>query len=213
MKKIMIAAIIALSGFAAQAQNPKYIAAMEKNIAALDTTREPQALQGLANNFERIAGAEKKEWLPDYYAAFCYATMTYQSKGNAIDNLLDKADVLINKADSLSPNNSEIYVVKAQIKSARISVNPMTRGQKFGAESADLREKAKQLDPTNPRPYYLEGTANFYTPAMFGGGKDKAKPVFEKAQKMFETFKPASSIAPHWGTHETAYFLKKCEEK
>lgn len=213
MKKIMTAAFIALSAFAAQAQNPKYIAAMEKNIAALDTTRDPQALQSLANNFERIAGAEKNEWLPGYYAAYCYASMTYNSKGSAIDNLCDKADALINRADSLSPNNSEIYVVKAQIRSARISVNPMVRGQKYGTESAELREKAKQLDPANPRPYYLEGTANFYTPPMFGGGKDKAKPVFEKAQKMFETFKPASSIAPHWGLHETAYFLKKCDEK
>jgi hypothetical protein len=119
----------------------------------------------------------------------------------------------LNKADSMKPNNSEIYALKSQVAGARISVNPMTRGQKYGTESAVLREKAKELDPTNPRPHYLEGTALFYTPAMFGGGKDKAKPAFEKSLKLFETFKPSSSLMPSWGKRSAEYFLKKCDEK
>lgn len=138
--------------------------------------------------------------------------MTYAAKSDMIDTYCDKADAFLNKADSISPNNSEIYAMKAQVASARISVNPMTRGQKFGALAAELREKSKKLDPTNPRPYYLEGTALFYTPAMFGGGKDKAKPSLEKALAMYETFKPASSIHPAWGKGNTQYFLKKCNE-
>lgn len=213
MKKTILMSLIAIAGLSVSAQNKKYIATMEKNIAELDTTRDGAKLQNLANNFERIAGAEKTEWLPSYYAAYCYVNMTYTTKGDAVDTYCDKAETFLKKADSLSPNNSEIYTIKAQIASARISVNPMTRGQKYGTESAELREKAKDLDKTNPRPYYLEGTAYFYTPAMFGGGKDKAKPSFEKALKMYETFKPASSIAPNWGKRSTEYFLKKCDEK
>jgi len=213
MKKIIFLAAVALVGFTATAQNAKYVSAMEKNIAILDTTRAAEPLQNLANNFERIAGAEKTEWLPDYYAAYCYVNITYSTKGNTTDTYCDKAEALIKAADALSPNNSEIYALRSQITTARISVSPMTRGQKYGAEAAELRDKAKELDPTNPRPYYMEGTSLFYTPSMFGGGKDKAKPVFEKAAKMFETFKPASSIAPHWGLSATNYFLKKCEEK
>jgi len=139
--------------------------------------------------------------------------MTYSTKGNTIDTYCDKAELFIKKADSMNPNNSEIYTLKAQIASARISVNPMTRGQKYGPESATIREKAKELDPTNPRPYYLEGTALFYTPPMFGGGKDKAKPAFEKALNLYETFKPASSIAPSWGKGSASYFLAECDKK
>ncbi len=213
MKKLILIALIATIGVSAKAQNQKFVAAMEKNTPAADTARDGEHLQSLANNFERIAGAEKSEWLPLYYAAYCYAKMTYTTKGNTIDTYCDKADAFIKKADSLNPNNSEVYTVKAMIASARISVNPMTRGQKYGTESAELRDKAKELDPTNPRPYYLEGTAYFYTPPMFGGGKDKAKPAFEKAMKFYETFKPASTIAPNWGKDATAYFLKKCDEK
>jgi hypothetical protein len=213
MKKTILIALIALTSIGVNAQNKKYISIMEKNVAELDTTRDAAKLQNLANNFERIAGAEKTEWLPSYYAAYCYVNMTYSTKGDMIDTYCDKAEKFINKADSISPNNSEIYTIKSQIASARISVNPMTRGQKYGTESAVLRDKAKEFDKTNPRPYYLEGTAHFYTPPMFGGGKDKAKPSFEKALKLYETFKPESSIAPNWGKRSTEYFIKECDKK
>ena len=213
MKKILsLAAILSITLFTS-AQNKKYIAAMEKNVIALDTTRDGLQLQNLANNFERISSAEKTEWLPSYYAAYCYVNMTYSTKGDQIDTYCDRAEKFIKVADSISPNNSEVYTMKAQIASARISVNPMSRGQKYGMESAELREKAKEFDKTNPRPYYLEGTGYFYTPAMFGGGKDKAKPVFQKALEMYETFKPASSIAPNWGKNSCNYFIKECDKK
>ena len=213
MKKTILLALVTITGLTATAQNKKYIETMEKNIATLDTTRDADGLQKVANTLERIASAEKTEWLPDYYLAYCYVNMTYSAKGNDIDTFCDKADSFISKADSMNPNNSEIYTMKAQIASARISVNPMTRGQKYGTISAEFRDKAKDLDPTNPRPYYLEGTAYFYTPKMFGGGKDKAKPVFEKALTMYDAFKPASSIAPNWGKRAAQYFLKQCDEK
>jgi hypothetical protein len=213
MKKLLILTTLMAGSLSSSAQNQKYINAMEKNIATLDTTRDAAALQNLANNFERIASAEKSEWLPNYYTAYCYCNMTYSVKGDQIDVYCDKAESFLKKCDSINPNNSEIYTLKAQIASARIGVNPMSRGQKFGTLSAELREKAKELDKTNPRPYYLEGTAYFYTPPMFGGGKDKAKPAFEKALKLYDTFKPASSISPNWGKRSTEYFLKKCDEK
>lgn len=209
---LTILALLSVTLFA-NAQSKKYAMAMEKNVMALDTTRDGKGLQSLANNFERIASAEKSEWLPSYYAAYCYVNMTYSTKGDEIDTFCDRAEKFIKVADSISPNNSEIYTLKAQIASARISVNPMARGQKYGTESGELREKAKELDKTNPRPYYLEGTAYFYTPPMFGGGKDKAKPVFEKALQMYETFKPESSIAPNWGKNSCAYFIKECDKK
>ena len=212
MKKIIIIVALISINTITNAQNAKYIATMEKNVAALDTTRSVEGLQALENTFERIASAEKSEWLPSYYAAYCNVNMTYQVKGNQIDTYCDKAEALINKADSINPNNSEIITLKAQIASARISVSPMTRGQKYGTIAGELRLKAKDLDKTNPRPYYLDGMASFYTPSAFGGGKDKAKASYEKALSMFATFKPASSIAPHWGKSSCEYFLKKCSE-
>jgi hypothetical protein len=36
----------------------------------------------LANNFERIATAEKNQWLPYYYAAFCQVNLGFIEKDN-----------------------------------------------------------------------------------------------------------------------------------
>lgn len=212
MKKIIIAIALVSIYNLTDAQNAKYISTMERNIAIIDSSRDATVLQNEANTFERIGNAEKGEWLPQYYAAFCYVNMTYSPKSD-IDTWCDKAEMFLKKADSISPNNSEIYTLKAQVTSARISVNPMTRGQKYGTMAAEIREQAKKMDPTNPRPYFLEGTAFYYTPPMFGGGKDKAKPSFEKALSLFDAFKPASSIAPHWGRKATENFVKLCNEK
>ncbi|HET6227705.1 MAG TPA: hypothetical protein VFF27_15590 [Bacteroidia bacterium] len=211
MKKTILLALVCLN-LGAMAQNKKYLDAMEKNVAAVDTSRTIDQLQPLENNFERIANAEKKEWLPYYYAAYCNVNMTYATKGNDIDTYCDKADALVHKADSLNPDNSEIQALKAQIAAARISVNPALRGRKYGSEAAQLREKAKKLDPANPRPWMLEGMSLFYTPSAFGGGKDKAKVSYTKALELYESFKPASSIHPRWGKGTTQYFLGQCDK-
>lgn len=209
MKKIVLLACVIMS-LGAMAQNKKYMEAMEKNVAGVDTSRTLEQLQPLENNFERIANAEKKEWLPFYYAAYCNVSMTYAVKGDEIDTYCDKAEELAKKADSLNPDNSEIETLKAHIAAARISVNPMVRGRKYGPEAAQFREKAKKLDSSNPRPWMLEGMALFYTPPAFGGGKDKAKASYTKALELYNSFKPASSIHPRWGKGTTEYFLKQC---
>ncbi len=73
--------------------------------------------------------------------------------------------------------------------------------------SASNIEKAKALDPKNPRPIYLEGQAKFYTPEAFGGGKTVAKPILEKALAMFDTFKAETELHPGWGKASTQHFL------
>jgi hypothetical protein len=55
----------------------------------------------------------------------------------------------------------------------------------------------------------LEAQDKFYTPEQFGGSKDEAKVLFEKAQKLFEIFKPGSTVHPNWGKGTVAYFLSQ----
>ena len=70
---------------------------------------------------------------------------------------------------------------------------------KYGGIANQAIEKAIMLNAENPRAYLQRGISLFYTPEMFGGGKDKAMPVLEMAGKKFAAFKPASSIEPNWG--------------
>ena len=71
MKKIITIICISLS-FVVNAQSKKFIKSMEKNIASMDTCKTQSSFQKLANSFERIGNAEKKEWLPFYYSAYSY---------------------------------------------------------------------------------------------------------------------------------------------
>lgn len=209
MKKTTLSAIIILLSIATFAQSEKYAPAMKKNISLLDSALQNGTIGTLANNFERIADAEKTQWLPYYYAAYCNVMNAFVEKDKTkVDAIADKADELLSKAEILAgKENSEIYVIKSMIASSHMMVDPQSRFMKYGPDATANITKAEALDPANPRPVYLEAQAKFYTPAAFGGGKDVAKPLFEKALAMFDTFKPAGELYPTWGKATTQYFL------
>jgi hypothetical protein len=213
MKKLFLASILFCTCSMAFSQSDKYVAAMQKNLAAIDTAfKNPANLLTLANNFERIATAEKSQWLAYYYAAFCQVNYGFmQQDKDKIDVIADKATDFINKADSLMPNNSEISCIKSMIASCHMMVNPMQRWQEYGAESNGNMAKAMQQDPANPRPYYLKGQGLKYTPEQFGGGCKTAKPELQAALDKFGSFKPASELHPNWGKTQVEMLLKDCK--
>jgi hypothetical protein len=203
MKRILfsICLFVGLAS-ASMAQSAQYEGAMSKNVAMLDdsTNFNPDKLLEIGNTFERIAAAEKTQWLPFYYAGYCYVMSALMQRDNdKVDDLADKAAVNIEQAEAISPKNDEIDCIKSLIATSRIRVDPQSRGMKYGTESASLLEQANQINKENPRVYLLQGQALFYTPEQYGGSKPEAKKKFEVALQKFSTFKPASSIAPHWG--------------
>lgn len=213
MKKLLLIAagcFLMLSSFA---QNEKFVAAMKKNLKEMDSAfKNPTYLLTLANNFERIATAEKKEWLAYYYAAFCQVNYGFMEQDkNKVDGIADKATELINKADSLNPNNSEVSCIKSMIASCHMMVNPMQRWQEYGAASSENMEAAIKQDPTNPRPYFLKGQGLKYTPEQFGGGCKTAVPVLETALEKYAGFKPASDIHPTWGKEIAEQLVAGCK--
>jgi hypothetical protein len=200
------------------AQSEKYMNAMQPKVAALDTTRDVNTLGDLANAFERIGDAEKNQWLPYYYAALAHvnsglmiATQNSNAGGVAekTDPVADKAEGLINKAEALSKDNSEIWIVKKQIATLRMMVDPMNRYMTFGMAANQALATAKQLNPDNPRVYLLQAQDKFYTPEQYGGSKTEAKEIFQEALKKFESYKPESAIHPHWGKEQANYFLSQ----
>jgi hypothetical protein len=213
MKKLLIG-LFALLTTAINAQNPKYVAAMEQLVQQLDSSKSISELQSINNAFERVAVMNPAEWLPLYYQSFANIQLGMrQEQNNSKDEYYDKAEALISKADSVKPNNSEIYVLKALIMSMKISVDPSTRGQKYGMQASMLNTKAIDLDKNNPRAYYLRGQGLMYTPAQFGGGADKALPVLQEAMEKFRTFTPSSSIMPNWGKERAAEALERCKNQ
>lgn len=213
MKKVLLSALVLFITIVATAQSEKYTAALKKNMAAMDSSfANPPNLLVVSNNFERIAVAEKNQWLPYYYAAFCQLNYAFiQTDKDKTDGFADKAASLIAVADSLSPKNSEISCLKSMVASAHMIVNPQQRWQQYGQESSAQLEAAIQQDSANPRPYFLQGQSLKYTPEQFGGGCKKAMPVFQKALDKYDSFKPASDISPTWGKDYVVKLMADCK--
>jgi hypothetical protein len=211
MHKLLFAFALTLLAAGTRAQSAKYHDAMKQNVDMLDTAHTLPTMIDLAHRFERIGDAEKTQSLPYYYAAYCQLMCTFLGADKTkADEIADKAETLITKSESLDKPTSETFVIRSMIATAHLMVDPQNRYMQYGTASSEALQKSEQLDPTNPRPVYLEGQSKFYTPEAFGGGKAVAKPVFEKALSMFGTFKPASDIAPRWGQHATEYFISMC---
>ena len=212
MKKYLVLLLfITKSGFAQE--NKKFEKAMEKNLTLLKDAKTGDDYTNAANAFERIAKAETKEWLPSYYEAFALILSANDvSDAAKKDAVLDKAMEVAKAAEAISPDNSEIVTLQSWITSMKISVDPMNRGQKLGMEASVLTSRAIELDPENPRPYLLQGTGLFYTPEQFGGGKDKAQKVLEKAVEKFNSFKPKNKLMPNWGKERAMSLLEECKK-
>ncbi len=213
MKKQSILLALFFITFTASAQSDKYLGAMKRNLAAMDTAfKAPSSLLALANQFERIATVEKNQWLPYYYAALCQVNYGFmEADKSKTDAIADKAEQLILKADSLQPANSEISCIRSMIASCRMMVNPMQRWQQYGQESNEHMQAAMKQDPANPRPYFLKGQGLKYTPEQFGGGCKTALPELQTALEKYAGFVPASELHPNWGKAITQELADGCK--
>lgn len=204
---MLLVMFLAGSSLVVNAQKEKYEATMTELSEVLQNEYE-KSLMPTINKMERVANAETKEWLPQYWVAYGLIKESYITTNTAEkDVVLDKAEEYITKAEAISPKNAEIEVLKAYFNSARLVVDPMSRWQKHGALFEQHLAEAAKLDPQNPRADYLRATNLFYTPEAFGGGKEKAKPYFESSLKKSGAFKSPNSYSPTWGKTESEYFL------
>lgn len=211
MKKINLLFIICAFSISAFSQSPKYLDAMKKTLAEFATDSTAEQLLTVSNKFERIALAEKSEWLPYYYAALSRTFMSFLTEDKSkVDGILDIAQKYADKADSIDPNNSEIVLLKGMVLAGRIMVDPMNRAMQYGMQSGAFTSRAMEIDPENPRPYLMMGQSLFYTPEQFGGGKDKACEMLMIANEKYKSFKPATDISPDWGQDQLMQLLPSC---
>lgn len=200
MKKIILAASFCfaiISG--AIAQSAKFEPAMKKTLTELDSAKTKEDLQNVSNSFERIATAEKDQWLPYYYAAYSLVMKSYQEKdGLIVDGLVDKADLLLSNAEALSADNSEISTLKAMSIQCRMQVD-QSRYMTLGPKCTQLIRTAEKQDANNPRAWFFDAQMTYYTPSAFGGSKEKGKEMMQKAISLFDSAKTASPFLPTWG--------------
>jgi hypothetical protein len=210
MKKIIFLLIAACSlQFAAFSQSDMYQQKMKETLMMMDSARSTQDLQAVSAQFERIGDMEKNQWLPYYYAALSQINIGWMDQKTDKDKLAAKTKAIIAKAEAIE-KNAELYVLDYMVATQQMLVDPASRWMTYSSAMDNALAEAKKADPNNPRIYYLEGNGVFGKPEAFGGGKEKAKPIFQKSVDLFKTFKPASPFHPKWGQKQAEEMLAKC---
>jgi len=208
MKKMLFAFAL-LIGLGCQAQSDKYVAAMQKNLPLFDSAKTIDQYQSLAGTFERIGDAEKTQWLPYYYAALAQTLAGWIPDLKDKDANSQKINAYLAKAEAIE-KNAETYAIENMSATQQMLVDPQTRWQTNGKDASEALQKGLALDPNNPRLYYLQAMSLFNTPAQFGGGKDKAKPLFEKSVALYKTAQP-KPLYPNWGQKQAEQMLAQCQ--
>jgi len=214
MKKYMFFLVALFSLHAtAFSQNEKFVATMQKNLVLFDSAKTAEDFNKLANTFERIGDAEKTQWLPYYYAGLALTMAGWMPAVTDKDANADRINALSAKAEANATSDAdkaEILTLKNMSATQQMIVDPQNRWMTYGQASGEALQKALKLDPNNPRLYYLQGMGLFGTPEQFGGGKEKAKPVFEKAVQLYKEQK-VKPLYPDWGSKQAADMLAQCQ--
>lgn len=210
MKRIIFCLTFASLALYSFCINQDYNEAMVSAIDDLMNSFTTEEYLQCANRFERIAAVEKERWLPCYYASFAYIQISFLEEDlSKKEQILDKAQQLLDKAFGIIPDESELHVLQAFLYPSRIMVDPVGRGMEYMNKIDESLNHATELNPDNPRIYFLQAMNTLNLPPAMGGGADKAKPLFELAAEKFNAFQPEKNISPDWGKETNFAELRK----
>ena len=181
----------------AQAPSDQYLAGMGK---AMSLWGEGKSMEASAM-LERIAQAEKDNWLPSYDAAITLIGHSFMTKDQAVVNeILEKAKGFIQQAHDRSPDNAEVVTMEGLLYTGYVAMDPQTFGMTMSPKIMALHAKAVELDPSNPRAHanlvdYEIGGAQFFGTDLktFCDRLDAVVPLFEN-QKADYPFAPSYGI-------------------
>ncbi|MGQ3086951.1 hypothetical protein, partial [Flavobacterium sp.] len=163
--------------------------------------------------FERIAAAEKTNWLPYYYVALVNTTDAFQTQDKEkISALLAKAQEATDNALDLSPDNAELLVMQAMIHTAWIVADPMTNGMKLSGTVNEIYSKAMKIAPDNPRVVFNKAEFEIGGARYFGKDIKPMCAEIERAVTLFANFKPETPFHPNWGKERAEQALAECKK-
>ena len=159
---------------------------------------------------ERIAQAEKDNWIPAYYQAMVLTTASFREKNKETQaKYIQSAEDILN--NTAQDNNSEWLVLRAMNKTALMITDPMTKAKELSPSIIGLYKKAIAISPNNPRA--VLGLAEFQLNAKKYFSQDTSKECedVKKALSLFNEEKATVPFAPSWGKDRAEQLVKECK--
>jgi hypothetical protein len=205
MTKIIVTLVLLISSTIFGQTN--YQQSMQK---AFDLLGEGKNLEAAAL-FERIASAEKDQWLPNYYVALVTTTTAFSTQDKVqVEGLLQKAQAALDIELKKQPNNPELLVMQGMIYTAWIAFDPMTNGMKLSGKTMEVYSKAEALAPQNPRVVLSKTEFEMGSARFFGTDTKPLCLKMKNAIELFVTFKPESVFHPNWGLDRAQGAIAAC---
>lgn len=150
--------------------------------------------------------------LLNYYsglANYRFANYFMETANNKmVKSHLEKAIRYLQKSIKLNKSDPESHALLASCYGMKISTNPFL-AMTMGPRSAQEFKIAEKLNSKNPRLYLLRGVGKYFTPKLFGGGKEKALTDLQKAARLFRHETVPDSLRPRWGRIELHAWMGK----
>ncbi len=184
-----------------------------KTLIEFDTSMTYWGKENASDHFCGIIKIWPDQWIAYYYMAYSLTILSIK-ENNEIkrDSLLDEADNYIDSASRYGrADNDELYVLAALTANFRLAIDPMSRWKKYGEIFNKDIKKATELQPGNPRIYYLKGNYLLHMPKMLGGGAQMALPYFEKADSLYQMEINVDILKPSWGRKLNSLLLDSCK--
>jgi tetratricopeptide (TPR) repeat protein len=184
---------------------PQMTARLEK--AALDgTTRELRAIR--ADLVRRVAAPAADGPLLRYTLAYTSYRMVNlpDVPDKERTDLLNDAVAQLQQVVKRNPKDAEAHALLGSVYGLQIAQSPVIRGMTLGPRANSALDRAAEIESGNPRVLLLQGVSAFNTPAMFGGGTDKAEQLLRRSLERFRA-EPVDKAWPNWGRFDAHVWL------
>ncbi|WP_165750268.1 tetratricopeptide repeat protein [Cellulophaga sp. Z1A5H] len=164
--------------------------------------------------FERIATAEKENWLPPYYLATVEIVSSFgiQEEG-ILTAKLTRAKKYLDQAANLSEDNPEIIISYALLNTAYIAFDGQKYGMTLSAENAVLYNKALEIAPENPRVVLSKAEWDMGSAKFFGKSTQPFCHDITRAIELFNKEEQTVQFYPYSGIERAEAIYTSCKKE
>ena len=205
MKKIMLL-LLCLYSLMSLAQT-KYEMGMQKALQQWQNGESKEAVALL----ERIAASTPENWIPVYYKVLIQITTGMSNPyAEEVNEKIDQNRLLIEQW--LDQGGAEWYVLKGMNETLELMTDPMNKGMVQSSIITQAYEKARELDPKNPRAPYALASFKLNSAAFIKIDKTIYCALLQQALDLFEHQETPLPFYPSWGKDWTIKAKEHCGE-